>query len=99
MLFVFLNLYVEKKTLAKAVACTMIFNTASTMTNLSLSSQNRLFSCLRIALLIEFLVFYLIKISFVKPAACAIIFSTASMVFKFIKQQNKKSILKKKMEY
>ena len=35
MLFHFLNLYVDKKTLAKAVACTIIFNTASTMTNLS----------------------------------------------------------------
>ena len=43
--FHFLNLYVEKKTPAKAVACTMIFNTASTMTNLSLNSQNRIFSC------------------------------------------------------
>ena len=76
----FLNLYVEKKTLAKAVACTMIFNTASAMTNLSLNSQNRLFSCSEIGLLIGFLVFHLRKISFVKPEACAIIFSTASSV-------------------
>ena len=88
MLFDFLNLYVEKKTLAKAVACTMIFNTASAMTNLSLNSQNRLFSCS--GLLIGFLVFYLIKISFVKPEACATIFSTASSVNKFMKQRNKK---------
>ena len=29
LLFHFLNFYVEKKTLTKAVACTMIFNTAS----------------------------------------------------------------------
>ena len=33
LLFYFLNLYVEKKTLTKAVACTMIFNNASTMKN------------------------------------------------------------------
>ena len=52
MLFDFFNLYVEKKTFVKAVACTMIFNTASTMTNLSLNSQNRLFSCSGIGLLI-----------------------------------------------
>ena len=37
-----------------------------------------------------------LKISFVKPEACTIIYSTASPVFKFIKQRNKKSILKKK---
>ena len=73
----------QKKRLAKAVACTMIFNTASTMTNLSLNSQNRLFSCSEIRLLIGFLVFH--PISFVKPEACAIEFSTASPVFKFIK--------------
>ena len=85
MLFDFSNLYVEEKTLAKAMACTMIFNTASTMTNLSLNSQNRLFSCSGIGLLIVFLVFHPIKISFVKPEVCAIIFSTASPVFKFIK--------------
>ena len=85
MLFGFLNLYVEKKTLAMAVACTMIFNAASTMTSLSLNSQNRLFSCSKIGLLIGFLVFHPIKISFVIPEACAIIFSTASPVFKFIK--------------
>ena len=84
MLFDFLNLYVEKNTLAKAVACTMIFNAASTMTNLSLNSQNRLFSCSGIGLLVGFLVFHPIKISFVEPEACAIIFSTASPVFKFI---------------
>ena len=47
-------------------------------------------------LLIGFLVFHAIKISFVKPEACAIIFSTDSPVFKFIKQRNKNSILKKK---
>ena len=29
LLFHFLNLYIEKKILAKVVACTMIFNTAS----------------------------------------------------------------------
>ena len=80
MLFDFLNLYVEKKTLAKAVASTMIFNTASAMTNLSLNSQNRIFSCSGIALLAGFLVFHLIKISFVKPEA----------VNKFMKQRNKK---------
>ena len=86
MLFEFLNLYIEKMTLAKAVACTMIFNTASTMTNLSLNIQNRLFSCSWIGLLIGFFfVFHPIKISFVKPEACALIFSTASPVFKFIK--------------
>ena len=90
MLFDFLNLYVEKKTLVKAVACKMIFNTASTMTNLSLNSQNRLFSCSRIRLPIGFLVFHLIKISFVKPEACTIIFSTVSSVNKFMKQRNKK---------
>ena len=45
------------------------------MTNLSLNSQNRLFSCSGIGLLlVGFLVFHLIKISFVKPEACAIIF-------------------------
>ena len=90
MLFHFLNLYVEKKTLAKAVACTMIFNTASTMKNLSLNSQNRLYSCSGIGLLIGFLVFHLIKISFVIAEACAIIFNTASLVNKFMKQRNKK---------
>ena len=78
------------------MACTMIFNTALTMTNLSLNSQNRLFSCSGIGLLIGFLVVNLIKIRLVKTKACAIIFSTASLVFKFIKEQNKKSILKKK---
>ena len=85
MLFNFLSRYIEKKSLAKAVVCTMIFNTASTMTNLFLNSQNRLLSCSGIGLLIGFLVFHPIKISFVKPEACAIIFSTASPVFKFIK--------------
>ena len=84
LLFDFLKLHVEKK-LAKAVACTMIFNTASTMTNLSLNSQNRLFSRSGIGLLIGILVFHLIKMSFGKPEGCAIIFSTASPVFKFIK--------------
>ena len=39
--------------------CTIIFNTASTMTNLSLNSQNQLFSCSGIGLLIGFLVFHL----------------------------------------
>ena len=68
----------------------MILNTASTMTNLSLNSQNRLFSCSRIRLLIAFLVFHLIKISFVIPEDCAIIFNTASLVYKFMKQRNKK---------
>ena len=91
MLFDFLNLHAEKKTLAKAVACTMIFNTASTMTNLSLNSQNRLFSCSGIGLPIGFLFFHLIKISFVKPEACTIIFSTASSVNKFMKQRKKKN--------
>ena len=90
MFFHFLNLYVEKKRLAKAVACTMIFNTASTMTNLPLNRQNRLFSCSGIGLLIGFLVFHLIKIIFVIPEACAIIFNTASLVNKFMKQRNKK---------
>ena len=80
----------QKKRLAKAVACTMIFNTASTMTNLSLNSQNQLFSCSGNGLLIGFLVFHLIKISFVIPEACALIFSTASLVNKFMKQRNKK---------
>ena len=83
----------------KAVACTMIFNTASTMKNLPLNSQNRLFSCLDIGLLIRFLVFYPIKISFVKPEACAIIFNTASSVNKFIKQRNEKPILTKKWNF
>ena len=36
-----LNLYVEKKTLAKAMACMMTFNTASAMTNLSLLATTR----------------------------------------------------------
>ena len=65
------------------------------MTNLSLNSQNRLFSCSGFGLLIEFLVFHPIKISFVKPQACAIIFSTASPVFKCMKWRSKESILKK----
>ena len=90
LLFDFLNIYVEKKTLAKAVACTMIFNTASTMTNFSPNSKNPIFSCWGIGLLIGFLVFHLIKISFVKPEACTIIFSTAPSVNKFMKQRNKK---------
>ena len=90
MLFDFLNLHVKKKTITKAVACTMIFNTASTMTNLTLNSQNRLFSYSGIGLLIGFLVFHLIKISFGKPEACAIIFSTVSLVNKFMKRRNKK---------
>ena len=60
------------------------------MTNLSLNSQNRLFSCSGIGLLIGFLVFLLMKISFVIPEACTIIFVTASLVNKFIKQRNKK---------
>ena len=90
MLFHFLNLYVEKKTLAKDVACTMIFNTASTMTNSSLNSRNRLFSCSGIRLFIGFLVFHLIKISFVIPEACAIIYNTASLANKFMKRRNKK---------
>ena len=89
MLFHFLNLYAEKITLPKAVACTMILNTASTMTNSSLNRQNRLFSYSGIGLLVSFLVFHPIKISFVKPEACAIIFSTASPVFKFMKMRNK----------
>ena len=80
----------RKKTLAKAVARTMIFNTASAMTNLSLNSQNRLFSCSGIGLLIGFIVFHLIKIRCVKPETCAIIFSTASSVNKFMKQRNKR---------
>ena len=74
----------------------MIFNIASRTANLSLNSQNRLFSCSGIKLLTGFLVFHPIKISFVKPEACAIIFSTASSVNKFMKQRNKKSILKKR---
>ena len=73
-----------------AVACTMIFNTASTMTNLFINSQNRLFSCTGIGLLMGFLVFHLIKINFVIPEACAIIFNTASLVNKFMKQRIKK---------
>ena len=89
MLFYFLNLYVKTR-LSKAVACTMIFNTASTMTNLSVNSQNRLFSCSGIGLLIGYLVFHLIKISFVIPESCAILFNTASLVNKCIKQRNKK---------
>ena len=56
---------------------------------LSLNSQNRLFSCSGIGLLIWFLDFHFIKISFVIPKACAIIFSTASLV-NFMKQRNKK---------
>ena len=60
------------------------------MTNLSLNSQNRLFSCSEIGLLIGFLVFHIIIISFVIPEACAIIFNTASLVNKFMNQRNKK---------
>ena len=90
MLFDFLNLHAEKKTLAKAVACTMIFNTASTMTNSSLNRLNQPFPCSGIRLLIGFLVFHVIKISSVKPEACTIIFSTASSVNKFMKHRNKK---------
>ena len=71
------------------MARTMIFNTASTKTNLSLNSQNRLFLCLRIELLTEFLVFHRIKINFVKPEAYAIIFRTASPVFQFMNKRNK----------
>ena len=71
--------------LAKAVACTMIFNTASTITNLFLNSQDRLFSCSGIGLLTGFLVFHRIKLNYVKPEACAIIFSIISPVFKFMK--------------
>ena len=85
LLFHFWNFYVEKMILAKAVAYTIVFNTASTITNLFLNSQDRLLSCSGIGLLIEFLVFYHIKMTFVKPEACAIIFSTASPVFKFMK--------------
>ena len=87
LLFHFLNLYVEKKALAKAVVCAMIFNTASMMTNLSLNRQNRLF----FGLLIGFLVFHPIKISFVKPEA--------SSVNKFMKQRNEYSILIKTTEF
>ena len=90
LLFNFLNFYVEKNTLEKAVACTTIFHTASTMKSLSLNSQNRLFSCSGIGLLVGFLVFHFIKISFVKPEACAIIFGTTLSVNKFMKQRNKK---------
>ena len=71
--------------LAKAVACTMIFNSASTITNLFQNSQDRLFLCSGIGLLVRFLVFHPIKISFVKPEACAITFSTTSLVFRFMK--------------
>ena len=60
------------------------------MTNLSINSQNRLFSCSGIGLLIGFLVFHLIKISFVIPEADAMIFNTASLINKFMKQRNKK---------
>ena len=59
------------------------------MTNLSLNSQNRIFSCSGIGLFIGFLLFHLIKISFVKPEVCTIIFNTASSVNKFMKQRNK----------
>ena len=71
--------------LAKAVACTIIFNTTSTMTNLFLNSQNRLFLCSENRLLTGFVVFYRIKKNVVKPEAYAIIFSTVSLVFKFMK--------------
>ena len=60
------------------------------MKNLSLKSQNWLFSCSGIGLLVRFLVFHPIKISFLKPEVCAIIFSTPSPVFKFTKKRNKK---------
>ena len=73
----------------EAVACT-IFNIASTMTYLSLNSQNWLFLWSGIGQLIRFLVFHPIKIRFVKPEACAIIFSIASPVLTFMKQKNKK---------
>ena len=79
-----------KKRLVKAVACTMIFNTDSTIKNLSLNSQNLLCLCSGIRLLIGLLVFHLIKISIVKPEACTIIFSTASSGNKFMTQRNKK---------
>ena len=92
MLFHFSTVYVEKRTLAKAVACTMIFNTTSTMTNLARNGQNRLFSCTGIGLLIRFLVIYPIKINFVKSEACAIIFGTASPAFKFMKQRHEKKL-------
>ena len=85
-LFYFLNLYVEKMALVKAVT----FNTTSTIKKLSLNSQNRLFPCSEIGPLIGFLVFHPIKINFVKPEAYAIIFSTASPVFEFMKKRNKK---------
>ena len=69
--------------LAKAVACAMIFNTASTMTNLFLNSQKRLFSCSGIELLTGFFVFYYkLKINFVKPEACVKhVFSTPRFCF------------------
>ena len=69
MLFHFLNLYVEKIILVKAVACTMIFITASTMRNLSLNSQNLLFSCSGIRLLVRFLVFHPIIMIFFNVVA------------------------------
>ena len=99
LLFHFSNLYVEKKILDQVVAYPMIFNTASTMTNLSLNSQNRLFSCSGIGLLIGFLVFHPIKMSFVKPGACAIIFSSALLVNKFMKKRNKKLKMLYKLLY
>ena len=68
----------------------MIFNAASTMTNLFLNSQNRLFLCLGIGLLMRVLVFHPAKINFVKLEACAIIFSIALPVFKFMKHEIKK---------
>ena len=93
MLFHFLNLYVEKKTVEKAVACTMIFNTASMMTNLFLNHQNRLFLCSGIGLFIV-LIFHAIKLNFVKTETCAIILNSASPADKFMKQRkiNKKCI-------
>ena len=69
------------------------------MKNLSRNSQNRLFSCSGIGLLIGFLVFHPINISFVKPEACAIIFNTASSVNIFMKQRNEISIMTKKWNF
>ena len=84
------NFEVTNCSFEQAVACTMIFNTASTMINVSFNSRNRLISCSGIGLLIELLIFHLMKKTFVKPEACAIIFNTASPVNKFMKQRNKK---------
>ena len=60
---------VQKKT-HKSCGVYDVLNTTRTVTNLSLNNQNRLFSCLGIALFIGFLLFHPIKMNVVNPEAC-----------------------------